>query len=115
MSLSSDVFSYGMLLYEIFAYKLPFPDAKTDAEVISKIMKGEVRGTTDVLRNKQASLVVLIVLVNYICNGTLLHYVIILPPYQVPLIPDCTDPDVATLMSLCWATDPKVGLMTYNS
>ena len=44
MSLSSDVFSYGMLLYEIFACKLPFADAKTDPEVISKITNEEVRG-----------------------------------------------------------------------
>ena len=43
MSLSADVFSFGMLLYEIFTHKLPFFDAKTDVVVSSKIMSGEVR------------------------------------------------------------------------
>ena len=43
VSLSSDVFNYGMLLYEIFVGKLPFHEAKTDTAVISKITSGEVR------------------------------------------------------------------------
>ena len=43
MSLSADVFSYGMLLYEIFACKLQFADVKSDPVVSGKIMKGEVR------------------------------------------------------------------------
>ena len=43
MSLSSDVFSYGMLLYEILVGRLPFADAKTDVMVISKVLSGEVR------------------------------------------------------------------------
>ena len=43
MSLSADVFSYGMLLYEIFTCKLPFSDAKSDLVVSGKIMRGEVR------------------------------------------------------------------------
>ena len=44
VSFSSDVFSYGMLLYEILACKRPFANTKTDAEVISKIKSKEVRG-----------------------------------------------------------------------
>ena len=44
VSLSSDVFSYGMLLYEIFSGKLPFANTETDAEVISKIKSKEVSG-----------------------------------------------------------------------
>ena len=51
MSLSSDVFSYGMLLYEIFSGKLPFADDKMDAAVISNIIKGKVRGTKCVWSN----------------------------------------------------------------
>ena len=43
VSQSSDVFSYGMLLYEILTGVLPFADAKTDVVVSSKIMNGEVR------------------------------------------------------------------------
>ena len=43
MSLSCDVFSYGMLLYEIFVWKLPFADTKTDPEVITKIVNDEVK------------------------------------------------------------------------
>lgn len=43
VSLSCDVFSYGMILYEIFAGKLPFHDVKTHSVVSSKIMSGEVR------------------------------------------------------------------------
>ena len=43
VSLSSDVFSYGMLLYEIFDGRLPFADAKTDVMVSSRIISGEVR------------------------------------------------------------------------
>ena len=43
MSLSADVFSYGMLLYEMLACKLPFDDAKSDLVVSGKIMRGEVR------------------------------------------------------------------------
>ena len=43
VSLSADVFSYGMLLYEIFTHKLPFADTITDLVVSSKIMSGEVR------------------------------------------------------------------------
>ena len=43
MSLSSDVFSYGMLLYEILTGELPYADAKTDVLIGSKIMSGEVR------------------------------------------------------------------------
>ena len=46
VSLSSDVFSYGMLFYEILTCKLPFPDAKTDVVVGCKVMRGEVRMTT---------------------------------------------------------------------
>ena len=44
VSFSFDVLSYGMLLYEIFACKRPFPNTKTDAEVMSKIKSKEVRG-----------------------------------------------------------------------
>ena len=44
VSLSSDVFSYGMLLYEIFACKLPFADDTSDLKVSNMIMDGEVRG-----------------------------------------------------------------------
>ena len=51
MSLSSDVFSYGTLLYEIFSGKLPFVDDQTDIAVASKIMKGEVRGAKCVWSN----------------------------------------------------------------
>ena len=43
VSLSCDVFSYGMLLYEIFAHQLPFTNVKSDVEVAGLIMKGEVR------------------------------------------------------------------------
>ena len=43
VSLSCDVFSYGMLLYEILTGELPFADAKSDVFVGSKIMSGEVR------------------------------------------------------------------------
>ena len=43
VSQSSDIFSYGMLLYEILTGELPFADAKTDVVVSSKIMSGEVR------------------------------------------------------------------------
>ena len=43
VSLSSDVFSYAMLLYEIFTGKLPFADDKNDVVVSNKIMSGEVR------------------------------------------------------------------------
>ena len=45
VSQSSDVFSYGMLLYEIFTCKLPFDDVKIDVLVCNKILSGEVRIT----------------------------------------------------------------------
>ena len=45
VSLSSDVFSYGMLLYEIFTGNLPFADTISDIMVTGKIVNGEVRMT----------------------------------------------------------------------
>ena len=42
-SLSCDVYSYGMVLYEIFARKLPFDDIKTDYfNLLMKKGNGEV-------------------------------------------------------------------------
>ena len=52
-SLSSNVFSYGMLLYEILTGELPFADAKNDVMISSKIMSGEV-SMADFLHTKIA-------------------------------------------------------------
>ena len=122
VSLSSDVFSYGMLLYEIFARKLPFSDAKLDAEVFSKIMNGKVRDFKCIMTYT----------VNVIGQSccthrlspyyhTLLHYVhkllslsTITAIHQLPFIPGSIEPHLAALMRLCWSANPKVGHMTYS-
>ena len=42
MSMSSNLYSYGMVLYEIFTCKLPFHDVKTPFQIGALKLKGEV-------------------------------------------------------------------------
>ena len=42
VSLSCDVFSYGMMLLEILTCELPFAEVTADLSVAAKIMNGEV-------------------------------------------------------------------------
>ena len=40
-NLRCDVFSYGMVLYEIFAHELPFSDSEYEGDVLTRIQRGE--------------------------------------------------------------------------
>ena len=46
MSLSYDAFSYGMVMYELFSYQLPFAEVSS-LLVPNKILEGNVRNSNE--------------------------------------------------------------------
>ena len=46
MSLSYDAFSYGMVMYELFSYQLPFAEVSS-LLVPNKILEGDVRNSNE--------------------------------------------------------------------
>ena len=90
VSLSCDVYSYAMLLWEIMTCQLPLHDV-AHYMVAGEVVAGRVRN------NKHLKIILVMVLYYYDVS-----YI------QRPLIPDFCEPYLRKIMQVGWNGDPKV-------